>query len=182
MPSFPTGLTFAGNTRLANSNNLTDITTSSITFDAAAVAFVLGGNGITLNGNIDFNGNPSAPIIQTVNLNMARSASETIDTPTNGNLTLGGAITSSWDICEIAKSVVVLTAFRHVGLPKARVIRSDKMVSVGQQRNEITKHVAGAWKTVQEEQSWRTSLSSLTVEDFDAIDVSSAVIDVHNFI
>jgi hypothetical protein len=41
--------------------------------------------------------------------------------------------------------------------------------------------VAGAWKTVQEEQSRRSFLSGLTVEDFNAINVSSAVIDVHEF-
>jgi hypothetical protein len=70
---------------------------------------VLNGNGITLAGNIDFNGNPSAPIIQTVNLNMAWSASETIDTPTNGNLTLGGAITSSSDTSLIKIDAGTLT-------------------------------------------------------------------------
>jgi autotransporter-associated beta strand protein len=97
VPVFPIGLTFAGRTQLVNNNDLSSITASSITFDAAAGAFVLGGNDITLNGKIGFNGNPAAPVTQTVNLNMAWSASETIDTPTNGNLTLGGAITSSSD-------------------------------------------------------------------------------------
>jgi len=97
-PSFPTALTFAGSTRLTNNNNLNAITVSSITFDGAAGAFVLGGNGITLAGNIGFNGNPAAPVTQTVNLNMAWSpAALDIDTPTNGNLTLDGAITSSAD-------------------------------------------------------------------------------------
>src|ERR1700678_3080564 len=69
-PIFPIGLTFAGTTGLANNNDLTGITVSSITFDSAAGAFVLDGNDITLSGNIGFNGNPAAPITQTVNLDM----------------------------------------------------------------------------------------------------------------
>jgi hypothetical protein len=57
MPSFPTGLTFAGIARLTNDNNLTNITVSGITFDAAAGAFVLDGNGHHAgNGSIGFNG------------------------------------------------------------------------------------------------------------------------------
>jgi fructan beta-fructosidase len=93
-PTFPTALIFAGSTRLTNNNNLNTITVSSITFDAAAGAFVLNGNGITLGGNIGFSANPAAPITQTINLNMAWSGNENVDTPTNGNLSFGGAITS----------------------------------------------------------------------------------------
>jgi len=97
-PNFPTGLTFGGSTRPANTNNLNTITVNSITFDAAAGAFVLNGNDITLNGNVGFSGNPAAPITQTVNLNMAWSTSALdIDTPANANLVFGGAITSSAD-------------------------------------------------------------------------------------
>jgi fructan beta-fructosidase len=103
-PNFPTGLTFAGSTRLANSNNLTSVTVDSLTFDAASGAFVLGGNGLTLSGNIGFNGNPAAPVTQTVNLGMAWSASETINTPANGNVIIGGPITSTSDISLIKSS------------------------------------------------------------------------------
>ncbi len=95
VPVFPIGLTFAGSTRLVNNNDLTAITVSSFTFDSAAGAFVLGGNDITLNGNLAFNGNPAAPVTQTINLNMTWNADKTIDTPTNGNLALGGNITTS---------------------------------------------------------------------------------------
>jgi fructan beta-fructosidase len=108
VPVFPIGLTFAGSTRLLNNNNLSSITASSITFDAAAGAFVLGGNGITLGGNIGFNGNPDAPVTQTINLNMALSASQTIDTPTNGNLILGGAMTSANDLTKLDAGTLVL--------------------------------------------------------------------------
>lgn len=97
LPVFPTSLTFAGSTQLVNSNDLTGITVDGITFDAGAGAFVLDGNGITLSGNIGFNGNPTAPVTQSINLNMVWGASENIDTPTNGNLSLGGDITSTVD-------------------------------------------------------------------------------------
>ena len=107
-PIFPTGLTFAGSTRLANDNDLTGITVTNITFDAAAGAFVLGGNGITLSGNLDFSGNPATPITQTVNLGMAWSTDETIDTPTNGNLTLGGAITSGDNLFKFDAGTLTL--------------------------------------------------------------------------
>ena len=77
-PSFPTGLTFAGVTRLTNTNNLSAITVNGFTFDAAAGAFVLNGNDITLGGNIAFGGNPASRITHTVNLNMVWSTSSLV--------------------------------------------------------------------------------------------------------
>jgi fibronectin-binding autotransporter adhesin len=109
VPVFPIGLTFAGSTRLLNNNDLSSITVDSITFDSAAGAFVLGGDGITLIGNIGFNGNPAASVTQTVDLDMAWNSSEYIDTPANGNLSLGGNITSSSDSSLIKVDVGGLT-------------------------------------------------------------------------
>ena len=109
VPIFPIGLTFAGSTRLTNNNDLSSITASSITFDAAAGAFVLDGNGIALSGAIGFNGNPAAPITQTVNLNMAWGNSKNIDTPTNGNLSFGGNVTSAADTSLIKLDAGTLT-------------------------------------------------------------------------
>jgi len=108
VPIFPIGLTFAGSTRLFNNNNLNAITVSSLTFDSAAGAFVLGGNSITLAGNIGFNGNPAAPVSQTINFNMAWSADETIDTPANGNLTLNGNITSGNNFAKTDAGKLIL--------------------------------------------------------------------------
>jgi fibronectin-binding autotransporter adhesin len=108
-PVSPAPLLFAGNTRLTNNNDLASFTALGITFDSAAGAFVLGGNAITLGGSISFNGNPATPVTQTVNLNMYWSASQTIDTPANGNLTLGGAITSSADTSLIKTDAGTLT-------------------------------------------------------------------------
>jgi autotransporter-associated beta strand protein len=109
VPVFPIGLTFAGTAGLINHNDLTGITADSILFDSAAGAFVLNGNGLSLTGNIGFNENPVAPVTQTVNFGMAWNASETIDTPANGNLTFGGDITSSTDTSLIKTDVGTLT-------------------------------------------------------------------------
>jgi autotransporter-associated beta strand protein len=109
VPIFPIGLTFAGSTRLNNNNDLSGIAVSSITFGNTAGAFVLGGNDITLAGNIGFSGNPAAPITQTVNLNVTLSSSEVIDTPANGNLSLGGDLTSTVDTSLIKLDAGTLT-------------------------------------------------------------------------
>jgi fructan beta-fructosidase len=108
VPVFHIGLTFAGSTRLANSNNLVGITVNDVTFDSAAGPFVLNGNPVTNSGSIGFNGNPSTPVTQTVNLNMTFSASQTIDTPANGNLILGGAVTSANDLTKLDAGTLTL--------------------------------------------------------------------------
>ncbi len=101
VPIFPIGVTFAGATRLTNNNDLAGITASSIVFDAAAGAFNLNGNDITLSGAIGFNGNPTVPITQTANFGMTFTGNETIDTPSNGNLSLSGNITSANNLVKI---------------------------------------------------------------------------------
>jgi autotransporter-associated beta strand protein len=108
LPIFPIGLTFAGSTRLTNTNDFSGITVSGITFDSAAGAFVLNGNDLTLSGNIGFNANPAAPVTQTVNLNMTWGADKTIDTPANGNLTLGGNLTSVNALSKIDAGTLTL--------------------------------------------------------------------------
>ncbi len=108
VPFFPHALTFAGSTRLTNNNDLSTIAVSSLTFDAAAGAFNLSGNAITLSGNIGFSGNPAAPVTQTVNLDMTLTADETIDTPTNGNLILGGNLTSANNLIKTDAGTLTL--------------------------------------------------------------------------
>jgi fructan beta-fructosidase len=109
VPIFPIALTFAGTDGLINTNDFLELTADGITFDAAAGPFVLNGNEITLAGNIGFNAKPVETVTQTVNLGMSWSASETIDTPTNGNLILGGDIMSSSDTSLIKTDVGTLT-------------------------------------------------------------------------
>ncbi len=97
VPVFATSLTFAGDTRLNNTNDLTGISANNITFDSAAGAFTLAGNSLGLNGNIGFNGSPSSPISQTISLSLTPSTDISINTPNNGNLAIGGNVTSgSW--------------------------------------------------------------------------------------
>ena len=114
VPVFPIGLTFAGSTKLVNNNDLSGITVSGITFDAAAGAFVLSGNDITLGGTISFNGNPAAPITQTVNLNMTWLADKTIDAPTNGNLALAGSIYSGNSLTKMGAGALTLGGFNSL--------------------------------------------------------------------
>ena len=92
LPVFPSPLTFAGSTRLINTNNLTGIGAQSITFNSAAGAFTLRGNSLGLSGNIGFSANPPSPITQTINLPLAPSVDFTVDTPGNGNISIGGDI------------------------------------------------------------------------------------------
>jgi len=109
VPVFPIGLTFAGSTRLANNNDLASITANSILFDSSAGAFVIGGNDITLSGNIGFNGNPAAPVTQTANFNMVWNANKTVDIPANGNLSLGGNITNAgYDLTKTGDGTLTL--------------------------------------------------------------------------
>ncbi len=109
VPIFPISLTFSNNVRLVNTNDLVGITASSITFDAGAGAFVLRGNDLTLSGNIGFSANPAAPITQSANMGMTWSANKTIDTPVNGNLTLGGNITTSGnDLTKLGAGTLTL--------------------------------------------------------------------------
>lgn len=108
-PVSPAPLTFAGSTRLANNNDLANFVANSITFDAAAGAFVIGGNDLTLSGNLGFNGNPSSPVTQTINLNTALSGNQSIDTPANGNLVLGGNITSVNDLTKTGAGTLTLS-------------------------------------------------------------------------
>jgi autotransporter-associated beta strand protein len=107
-PVFPAALTFAGSTRLTNNNNNTGITVEGITFDAAAGAFVLGGNGIVLGGNIGFTGNPASPITQTIDLPLAPSVGITIDTPTNAMLVVGGGATSGNGLTKVDGGTLIL--------------------------------------------------------------------------
>jgi autotransporter-associated beta strand protein len=96
VPVFPKPLTFVGPGQLTNTNDLSGVTASSITFDSAAGAFVIGGNAITLGGNIVFNGEPASPITQTINADLdLGGANRQINTRLNGNMVLGGVISGN---------------------------------------------------------------------------------------
>jgi autotransporter-associated beta strand protein len=111
VPVFPIGLTFAGSANLTNTNDLSGITVASITFDAAAGAFDLTGNDITLSGGIGFNGNPSTIVTQTVNLNINfGNSTPAISTQPNGNLVLGGVLSGNAGLSKQNAGVLSLVA------------------------------------------------------------------------
>jgi fibronectin-binding autotransporter adhesin len=85
-------LTFDGSLRLAPTNNLTaDTIFTQLTFAPTAGSFTLGGNEITLGGNI-VNSSPNAQI---VNLPLLLNGNRTVSVDTGGQLTLGGVISGA---------------------------------------------------------------------------------------
>jgi autotransporter-associated beta strand protein len=109
VPIFPHAVTFAGSTRLNNNNDLSAITLSSLTFDAAAGPFVLGGNDVTLTGGIAINGTPATPVTHTINFGMTVTGDQTINLPANGNLVLGGSIMSGFNLAKSGAGTLTLS-------------------------------------------------------------------------
>jgi fibronectin-binding autotransporter adhesin len=92
VPTFPVALTFAGTTGLTSSNDLSSLTVNGFTFNSGAGAFVIGGNGITLGGNV-LNSSTS---LQTLNNNIATTAVRTFTMTTGGgNIALGGNLSGT---------------------------------------------------------------------------------------
>ncbi len=85
-PSNGSSLTFAGTTRLSNSNN-TLTSAGSITFDNTAGAFTLSGNALSIAGGM-INNSTSA---QTIDLNLTLSAAQQLNAA-SGNLTVNGTV------------------------------------------------------------------------------------------
>lgn len=84
-------LIFAGTTRPTPNNNTTaDTSYAGITFDNTAGAFVLGGNRITLGGNVTNDDTQ----LQTINMAMILSGNRTFNANA-GNITVGGVISGS---------------------------------------------------------------------------------------
>ena len=110
VPSFPAALTFAGTNRLTPNNNLSSLTVNGITFDAAAGTFTLGGNGISLGGNIGFNGNPATLVNHSINLDLTLTADRTFLTQSNGWLTVGGVISGNFGLTKQNDGVLQLSA------------------------------------------------------------------------
>jgi autotransporter-associated beta strand protein len=105
-------LVFAGTTRLSNTNNFPANTSfGSVMFNAGAGSFTLGGNAITLTGNIANNG--AYP--QTVNLPVALSAGAHDLTAGTGNLTIGGAISGSGGVAKTGSGTATLSAANTYG-------------------------------------------------------------------
>ena len=122
--SFNTALAFGGSTQAANTNNLTGGTATSITFNAAAGAFVISGNSITLGGNIT----NSSSSLQTINLPMASSVISTVTSATGGgDITLGGLISGTGGITKAGAGTLTLSG--------ANTFTNNMTVSAGTLKN-----------------------------------------------
>ena len=66
---------------------------------------------------------------------------------------------------------------RHIGVAEAREIGSDDMETVGEQRDEIAKHMAGGGEAVQQQQLRRAPRARFTIEDVAAVNLRGAIVD-----
>jgi autotransporter-associated beta strand protein len=99
-------LSFATTTRLSNTNNFPANTSfGGLMFNAGAGAFTLGGNAITLTGDVA--NNVAYP--QTVTLPVALSAGAHNLTANTGNLTMGGAISGSGGVTKTGSGAATLS-------------------------------------------------------------------------
>jgi hypothetical protein len=65
----------------------------------------------------------------------------------------------------------------HVRLAEARQVRRDDVEAIGQKRDEIPEHVAGAREAMKQQQRRRVDSGGLSVEYLQSVDVGLAVID-----
>jgi autotransporter-associated beta strand protein len=102
MPVAGDSLFFGGSLYLTTNNNNFAVATSfaGITFNSGAGAFTLGGNGITLGGDVT----NSSTNLQTISLNMVLSADRTFTTTTGGDLTLSGVLSDAAGVHGIIKA------------------------------------------------------------------------------
>jgi autotransporter-associated beta strand protein len=98
-------LVFGGTTRLTPNNDLS-ISIAGITFNSGAGAFVIGGNSITLTGNVTDNETVNP---QTINLNMTMSAPRTFTIASGGNLALGGVVGGAYALTQAGAGTLTLS-------------------------------------------------------------------------
>jgi autotransporter-associated beta strand protein len=83
---------FAGSTQLSNNNNLPSATYPTLVFNTGAGAFVLTGDGITLNASSAAGVTNLSTSLETINLPLTvSSGARTIDAA-NGNISIGGGL------------------------------------------------------------------------------------------
>jgi autotransporter-associated beta strand protein len=134
-PTFPTNLIFAGTTQLNPNNDLTggsfgvEVGTnggSAITFDAAAGAFTLGGNAITLKGGVNFNGNPATVVTQTISMPIYLNGQNAdFNTPSNGVIYVNGGIAG------VTANAISLSGYGRTILGGGNSFQSTVFVSGG---------------------------------------------------
>ncbi|HZJ15564.1 MAG TPA: autotransporter-associated beta strand repeat-containing protein, partial [Chthoniobacteraceae bacterium] len=92
LPTFGTGITFAGAANFVTNNDLAALTVGGITFDPAQEAFVLDGNAITLSGGINDNSTGGQ---QMINLPITLSGPQTVNVIEDAGLTIGPGVNGS---------------------------------------------------------------------------------------
>src|SRR5215472_8962016 len=78
---------------------------------------------------------------------------------------------------NVVECVAEFFSRRHVGLTEAGQVRRDYKKSVGEQRDQMTKHVACAREAVQQKQFWRVGWSRFAIENLEAINIGRAISD-----
>lgn len=86
-------------------NDFGSFTVNGITFNSGASAYTIGGNSISLAGNMVNNSSN----LQTVNLDMAMTATRTFTTNANGNLLIGGAVSGGFGLTKDGNGTLTLT-------------------------------------------------------------------------
>src|SRR5262245_33409169 len=76
---------------------------------------------------------------------------------------------------DVVERVSEFFSRRHVGLTEPRKVRRDHMKSIGEQWDQITKHVTGARKAVQQQQLRRACWSRFAIKDLETVDISRAI-------
>ena len=126
-------LVFGGTSQLAGNNDSAAGTQyAGITFNAAAGAFVIGGNAINLAGDIVNN----STSVQTINTNLAMQQNTNFNSVT-GDLVMGGAITGAFSLTKLGLHTLTLNGTNSYSGPTAvsagtLVIGSCRRVAGGQ--------------------------------------------------
>src|SRR5262249_23316252 len=77
-------------------------------------------------------------------------------------------------LCDPVESAA---AARHVGLSEARQIGGDDVKAGGKERDKTPEHMAGARETMEQQQVGRAGLARLAIEDLEAVQVGSSILD-----
>ncbi len=191
VPAFPAALTFGGATRLTPTNDLDGLTVNGITFAAGAGAFKLGGQPVTLAGNVTIALGGGVTNDQVINFPISLGTSPVLSaapvpghyTGNKGVLILNGAISGPFGLT----SGVTGSTKNYVQLNGANTYTGDTLITGGDASFSIgTANAFGSGKVIVgatpgDSQAWIQSVGNLTVTNdveirtWRFISVSSAV-------